>query len=612
MHSIKIIITAAIGSGLVLLSVFAYRLGIDHNPGWGSSRVRLAAVGAVLLITAVLSWRWEALKPLRMRIQTPVTQWLSRLVTWWGGLAVVRLVRRERRVVLGWPILRWFAVSPERRAGLAVGFGIVMLCFVYVWYMTSGTLTHWFPFRFEYYDWLAQAFLHGQLALLEKPDPRLLTLANPYVFENRGGIPYPWDVSFFQGKFYMYWGPVPGLMAAAVRLVTHVPVEDQALVLFIQGVVGVLLAANLAAMRAMFAPKSNPFGLMLLILVGGANLYLLWPSGRPAVYEVSILSGQLFLLAGLLAVFTALRDLSLKMFSGFVSGICLILAVGSRATLAAAVGWVVVMAAWRVWFRGVVPVRRTLAFMGAFLIPMLVGGGLLLGYNYARFGNAFETGFTYQLGIPGYPPEPSWLFSSANLVPNLFGYLLRTPRLDGQFPFVGVPFIKESDWPTYIHLPEHYTYNEPQVGLLIIFPLVGLAVVPLIQLSRGFFKKKAREHASIGAGDSFESFWLLLLAGAAVIQMGVIFSYFFSTLRFQIELMPLIVLLTCLSVWWVDRRLAHHPFWQALFWLAVMLLAVYSLGIGLFGAINAGEERFEANNPHLFAAFRDWFNSVLH
>ena len=225
--------------------------------------------------------------------------------------------------------------------------GLLCLVLVYTWYMTAGTLTQWFPYFHDYFDRLAQAFIHGQLALLETPDPKLLALANPYVYDNRAGIPYPWDVSLFQGKFYLYWGPVPGLIAAAARLLAGVRVEDQMLVLGLQVGVGVLLAANLASMRARFAPKSNPLGLLLLILAGGANLYLLWPGGRPGVYEAAILSGEFFLLAGLLALFFALRDVPRKVPLALLAGLCLALALGSRATLALAVGWLAGMLLWR-------------------------------------------------------------------------------------------------------------------------------------------------------------------------------------------------------------------------------------------------------------------------
>ena len=223
-----------------------------------------------------------------------------------------------------------------------------------------------------------------------------------------------------------------------------------------------------------------------------------------------------------------------------------------------------------------------------------------------------ETGLSYQLSIPQYPPERSWLFSPAYLLPNLYGYLLRGPQLAGQFPFIGVSFIQESAWPRYIRLPQHYIYHEPQVGLLVVLPLAGFALIPLAKTARRLLNGRLRKTAERGNAVGFETFWTHLLLGAAVFQAGLILAYFFSALRFQMELVPLVYLLACLAIWRIDRSLAGRPGWQRTFWLVVMLLAVYSLAIGLFGAFSAGEERFEANNPHLFAAFRDWFNSVLH
>jgi hypothetical protein len=75
----------------------------------------------------------------------------------------------------------------------------------------------WTPYT-RYYDRQADAFLAGSLSLLEKPPAELLALANPYDYHNREGLGYLWDASLYRGKYYLYWGPVPALVAAGVKL----------------------------------------------------------------------------------------------------------------------------------------------------------------------------------------------------------------------------------------------------------------------------------------------------------------------------------------------------------------------------------------------------------
>lgn len=164
-----------------------------------------------------------------------------------------------------------------------------------------------------------------------------------------------------------------------------------------------------------------------------------------------------------------------------------------------------------------------------------------------------------------------------------------------------------------MRLPEHYIYHEPQLGLLMILPLAGFALVPFYSLARGFFTNRGLTvKRAAGEAKGFEHFWTIMLCGAVLIQAGVILTYFFSALRFQMEIVPLVFLLACLGIWRIDWSLAEHPVWRWFFWCIVILLSLYTLIVGLLGAFSAGEQRFEANNPHLFAALRDWFSVFLH
>src|SRR5512138_3165578 len=86
-----------------------------------------------------------------------------------------------------------------------------LVIILYLWLTTVGTWTHW-PGGWQVYDALAASFRHGQLALAEKPDPALLALPDPYDPVARADIPYPRDLSLFEGRFYAYFGPVPALI----------------------------------------------------------------------------------------------------------------------------------------------------------------------------------------------------------------------------------------------------------------------------------------------------------------------------------------------------------------------------------------------------------------
>ena len=607
--------TAIVGLVLLCLALLAYQLGIDNDPGWGRGRVLLAVLGITLLAGAGLNWQWQRVRLPLSRVAAAYERKTGKAGEWIGQQALVRSAQRIGRRFVRLPGIAWLAELVERRAALASGLALGIIVLVLAWFLTAGTLDRWFPYQHAYFDRLAEAFLNGQLNLLEQPDPRLLALTDPYPYQNRQGVNYLWDVSFFQGKFYLYWGPTPGLVLAMVKLLARAHIEDQVLAAaFLAGLAG-LMVWLAGAMRREFARKSNPGGFFLLLLAGGLNLYLLWPTGRPGVYETAILAGQFFLMGGLLALFYALRGPALRPGLALAGGACLILAVGSRATLAPVVGWVVLAVIWRVLALGRGGARRIKFTLAGLLLPLILGGVGLLWYNTARFGNAFETGIRYQLGIPQFPHTLSQFFTPVNILPNLFGTLLRPPLFEAQFPFIAVPFVKEIDWPWFIRLPVDYIYHEPQAGLLVIFPLIVLGLVPVKHFLWAACLRLPGSNRRGQVRDltlSFEHWWAGVLAGGLLAQLIVLLLYFFSAIRYQLELIPIGFLLACLGIWQVERGLEAHPGWRRLFWLVVTVLALYSLAIGLLGGLSAGDQRFEANNPQLYNTLREASDRIIH
>ena len=94
----------------------------------------------------------------------------------------------------------------------------------------SGAQWQWGPSRLSrepngYYAELTEAFLAGQLHLKAKPDPRLANLANPYAGDQ--GVPKPTDVSYFNNRFYLYFGTPPVfLLFAPFHLLTGFYLQD--------------------------------------------------------------------------------------------------------------------------------------------------------------------------------------------------------------------------------------------------------------------------------------------------------------------------------------------------------------------------------------------------
>ena len=104
---------------------------------------------------------------------------------------------------------------------LATGVSLVLVLVVYVWVVSAGKMIQWPPaLNMGYYvALLADAFLHRQTSLRVMPDPRLLALPDPY--DPLTNAPFRLhDALLFNGRYYLYWGPVPSLILAGLYITT--------------------------------------------------------------------------------------------------------------------------------------------------------------------------------------------------------------------------------------------------------------------------------------------------------------------------------------------------------------------------------------------------------
>ena len=595
-------------AGLILLgvAVLAEQIGLDNDPGWGTGRYALFAGGIVLVVCAALVYRAERVLLHLKRLEALVLGWLT-------GLKASPLYRAVCRFTTGLYRLPAFNTH-ERRRRFALTVAILFSLAAVMGYATAGTFTRWFSYPHTYYDRLAEAFRHGQLALLEQPDESLRSIPDPYPYENRQDARYLWDISYYKGRFYLYWGPTPALVLAAVKSVVNRVIEDQVLAIgFLLGIAGLLPWIAYRLWQVVPSPLRAGYLLVFLPAIS-LNLYLLWPTGRPGVYEAAVLGGQFFLLVGVAALLEAVIKPKPAVGWYLAAGAALGLAIGSRMTLLVSAFWLVVLVLClnRVRFCGLM--SSFLSASAAFALPILFSIGLLMAYNTARFGNPLESGLSYQLGIPGYPPQRSWVFSTRYLLPNLYHYLLRPPIWQAEFPFVFVPFIPETRWPSFIRLPEHYIAHESQAGWLSVFPLLVIlpgGIVLLWRWLRPCLSRSGLTAAAKGGSLPLEGWLLLALLGSGLAQTFILLLYFFPSMRFQIEIVPLLSLSAWLTLLWLQAELRSRRWLRPLLTAVMVALACYGLAVGLLGGFAAGEQLFEEHNPILFNRLSGWFHLIF-
>ncbi|UCF61237.1 MAG: hypothetical protein JSV37_00755 [Anaerolineaceae bacterium] len=637
MRRFTVIAMAVLGTAMIGLAILATRLGIDHDNVWGLRRLSLFIVGVLLLFLSTLLLSYEGVFLRLDDWKKRISGFLSHLRGVFLGSSIVRFfvgyinkfttrfgtviyripfvkllvdkfgdqIQRITRLFRNSPVIQYLSASKERKARLVSWSLFAVIVLIYVWLVSVGRWTNW-PGTTDYYEMLANAFHHGQTHLRIDPDTRLLELPDPYDYEARKHIPIPWDVVLYEGKFYLYWGPVPGLILAGLRFVIPHEIGDEYLVFgFVTGLLFFSVHLILAIWHDIF--HDSPWWIVVPgVLVAGLGNPIPWLLTRPAVYEAAISSAQFFLIAGIYWAFTALRCTKPVKWRLLLAGTCWALAVASRITLVMAIAFMI----WMVLFRicKTTPKVRTShrnVWASVALISPLVLGVIGLGwYNYVRFGSLAEFGFRYALTLENYYQRYGITLSNSYIVYNLFNYLVNSFRFLPVFPFVKPIWGKHHIWLYNKWAPEHY-HVEQVAGILITTPYVLFAIIPIIILLWKIFGGRSVQ-SSIGSDpcaseiSASENWLITALMGAVVLAFFPLLIFLYSTMRYLADFIPILALLAIIGSFQGSRITSRRKIFQRSFITILTLTALISSLLGFLLSVTGYTARFENLNPELF------------
>lgn len=348
-----------------------------------------------------------------------------------------------------------FQFLPGRRAA---AIGSLLLAAGFLWFSSVSELgrVSWVtPHPAGSYNLFADQLRAGKISMPQVPDPRLLALADPYAPAARSGIPVVWDHSYYDGRYYLYWGIGPVLtLILPFRLLTGLYLTE-----FAQGFVfavlailfGYLVTARLYRLRA----GRDPDGMTTLLMVAVLTLCGEYPESmrRILIYQVPTFACTAFLFAGFYVVLLRER----LRFALPLAGALLSLAVASRPTSMMAIAAVPFLFPAKGRWKALTPIAWTLV-PGALLIAL---------YNHARFDSPFEFGVHYQLN---HLPMRDWHAQLPNLAYGFFAFLTQPLAARPDFPYYDLRIFGDP-W-----LILRHTYmSESVVGLLPFCPFVLLA-----------------------------------------------------------------------------------------------------------------------------------------
>ena len=423
-----------------------------------------------------------------------------------------------------------------------------------------------------YYNRLVAGFRAGQLSLKQEPPAGLVALADPY--DLAANQPYQGtiyvdpvrihDLSYYRGRLYLYFGVTPALLLFWPVALTGLAVShQQAVALF--AAVGFLLSVWLlrAAGRRYF-PAASPWlvaaGAVALGLANGFPIVL----NRADVWEVPIFCGYALTMVTLVALWRSVHVPESRVRALALASLAFGLAIGARPSLlfGAVVLLVPVVLGWTPAGRG----RWRL--LGAALGPIAaVGVGLML-YNQQRFGSPLEFGQSYQLGGDR---QDRVNFSLGYLWYNLRAYFFAPPGWSGGFPFVQPAALPPP--------PAGHGGVETPFGVLAMIPFAWFALaVPLAW--RGVAGAARREWGHF-----------LAVPVAMFFTSALVLGGFYGTCdRYEVEFVPLLVLLAALGALALDGRLADRGSWRRLAHGAIAATLLFSVACNLLISVRRRAE----------------------
>lgn len=286
------------------------------------------------------------------------------------------------------------------------------------------------------YQELAHSLDSGTVALQREASPELLAKENPYdtIALQAEQIPFHMDYAFYDGQYYVYFGPVPEfILYYPYYKLTGNDLPNYAAfyafyAAFIIGVFGLLweFVHTIA--------KKFPFYLYITLSIAVCLFpNYVFMAGRPDLYNIPIMAGTAFTMCG---IWLWMRGLSVDKEKGVfyaLGSLCMALVAGCRPQLL-----LYSAVALPLFYTETITKRRLFSKKGikdtlCFVLPYIFIACFVFWYNAARFSSGFDFGATYSLTSNDMNTRG---FNVSRLAHGLFSYLFQPPVIDSSYPFL--------------------------------------------------------------------------------------------------------------------------------------------------------------------------------
>ncbi|MBE6801788.1 MAG: hypothetical protein E7530_02760 [Ruminococcaceae bacterium] len=291
------------------------------------------------------------------------------------------------------------------------------------------------------YDELAQAILQGKTYIDNNDVPQsLIDMDNPYDTTARyftsslTGDTYRWDVAYFEGHYYVYFGIVPLLlMYLPFRAIVDAPFPSAVGVIAFAFIfaIGVFKLLGIICEKKF---KNVSVGTFLLTALATVNCCgVMFLVKRPDFYSVPIMTGLAFVVWGIFLWIKGLNTEKLRNLFFVAGSLCLALSVGCRPQLVLVCALALPIFAKYFFTEKKITTKKGLMNILVLAVPFVIVAAGIMYYNYIRFGSVTDFGSGYNLTTNDVTRR-GFDFGRTGL--GIFTYLFQTPQFTATFPYI--------------------------------------------------------------------------------------------------------------------------------------------------------------------------------
>ncbi len=346
-------------------------------------------------------------------------------------------------VMLFWPTSQFWRISfgdISKKAKLCVSIICMLFLIIFcsffansnpVW--RSSKRTH-----IMYYD-ITESLLEGHVYLKEEPAQSIQNMENPYdsnlrkqVLENSGER-YLLDRAYYNGKYYVYFGILPVLVLFLPWYVifgTHLSVTIAVTIIGIFYICGIVFLVNAIYKRWFNNASFASYSLWIVMMVMGSGMF--YTFRYPMFYGLPIITAATCTVWGLYFWITAQKENSEWKEYRIALGAFLIALSAACRPQFLIVGFSFFILFGHELFSNFFT-KKNLTMLVKVAIPVIFVAGLVMYYNYIRFGNIMDFGANYNL-TGNDMTHRGWNWD--RIPTGIFYYLLQPCILFANYPFI--------------------------------------------------------------------------------------------------------------------------------------------------------------------------------